>query len=229
MALFSGYGKSGGGMTGPPQAGQGTQPYSTGGGGLSTAGQVYAGGAALSSIAQAWQSIQAGRMQEMVAEHNQEMMKLEARYQDVRSDLQQSRLRREGVIRKGALEREASLRKERISRKGRQIRGRQRAAYAGSGVNPDVGSAKIVREETRERVEDDLELIDEQVERETRRINEQVESGTAMSEIGGRARASSFRGRATQAGYRKQTAMSRGYARAGTSLLSGARKLYQKS
>ncbi len=153
----------------------------TSSGGLSTAGQVYAGGAALSSIAQAWQSIGAARMQKQQAEHNMEMMKLEARYQQVRSDLQEARLRSKGL----------------------KLRGKQRAAYSAGGVNPDVGSAALVGEETQEEIDLDAQLM----------------------QAAGEGRAASARGKAASFQYRAGTAMGTGYARAGTSLLSGAQKL----
>lgn len=165
-------GQSGGGMTGPPQAGTGTQSSGSGMGSMN----AWRTATVVGGIAQAATQIQAARRRAQVARDNAKMMKLEARYQELRGRLQKNRLMREA----------ASTRES------------QRAAYAGAGVNPDVGTPAEVGEETWERAEEDADMIDLQV----------------------KTAASKYRGRAAMERYRARTAMPRGYTRAGTSLLS---------
>jgi len=128
-------GTSGGGMTGPPQAGIGTQA-STGGGWSSM--NTYSTASAVSGIISAFSQISAARHQEEVAEHNIEMAKMEARYQELRSEYQKNALRRKAMT----------------------LRGKQRAAYSAAGVSPDVGTPAKVGKETLEDVEEDAAMIE---------------------------------------------------------------------
>ena len=139
MSGFLGGSASGGGMTGPPQAGIGTQAASSGG--WSSMDTFYTA-SALSGVGKAWNQIAASRQQAQVAEHNAEMMKLEARYQDLRSDIEKNKLRRRTA----------------------RLRGAQRAAYSAGGVNPDVGTPAEVGRETWEQTEEDADMIDMQAE-----------------------------------------------------------------
>jgi len=103
---------------------------------------TYRTASALSGVAKAWNQVSAARQQGVTAEHNAEMMKLEARYQDLRADIEKTRLRRNTA----------------------RLRSRQRAAYSAAGVNPDEGTPAEVGEETWDRAEYDAELIEMQAE-----------------------------------------------------------------
>jgi len=191
--------RSGGGMTGPPQAGIGTtaggipQTGQTSGIGWASGITKVASGigsalgsaskfaAGASGVAKAWNKVSAARYQGEVAEHNAEMMKQEARYQDLRSDIE----------------------KYQLLRKTGRLRGKQRAGYSAGGVNPDIGTPAEVGRETWELAEEDIDMIEMQAE------------SAAMG----------YRGEA--AGYQQtaDTALSSGMAEASASLLSTTRKL----
>lgn len=180
MSSFLGGSSAGGGTVNQTHYSDYVASPSSGGGGWSSM-DTYRTAGALSGLAKSWNQISTARHQGEVAESNVEMMKLEARYQDLRSDIAKRRLRRKTAM----------------------LRGSQRAGYSGGNINPDVGSAKEVGEETWEQEEKDEMLID----------------------MGAESAAAGYRSRAADYQYTADTAMSRGMTRAGTSLLSTTRKM----